>query len=212
MAHDEKPGADERTDHYEAICGLTLAVLAAVLAVVDLGGGKFGEDELISHSEKAGAYLWYQSKGIKETLAEGQADMLKALVTSGVIAADKAPAVDSLITDIEGKARRYGKEKKEILLGSAKVGKENWVQDVGGEMGKVIGAKEWEEKADGLNGAGDIFDMATLFLQLCLVMGAISLVLQGSKLRWGFYVTMVIMGVVGSVYGSQAFRAALAVP
>jgi len=212
MAEGQTTPNDDGNDNYEAYCGLTLAVLAAVLAVVDLGAGKFGEDELIAHSEKAGAYLWYQSKGIKETLAEGQRDMLKALVLSGTIAPDKTAAVEALAAAVEKDADRYGKEKKEILLGSAKVGKENWVQDIGGEMGKVIGAKEWEAKSEGLNGAGDVFDTATLFLQLCLVVGAISLLMKQPKLRWGFFAAMVVMGLVGTVYGVQAYRIALAVP
>jgi hypothetical protein len=37
---------------FELISGLTLAVLAAVLAVVDLGGGKYGDDEIIGTNEK----------------------------------------------------------------------------------------------------------------------------------------------------------------
>jgi hypothetical protein len=92
------------------------------------------------------------------------------------------------------------------------VGKENWVQDVGGELGKVKGAKEWEERTAGLNDAGDVFDVATLFLQLCLVMGAISLVLQQNRLRWGFFTVMVLLGALGGIYGYRAFTLALAVP
>ena len=37
-----------------------------------------GDEELIATEEKVSAYLWYQSKGIKESQAEGQRDLLHA--------------------------------------------------------------------------------------------------------------------------------------
>ena len=198
---------EEKGKWFEGWCGLTLAVFAAVLAVTDLGAGKYGDDELIAHNAKNGAYLWYQSKGIKETLVEGQRDTLKALVQAGSIQPAQVPAIETMIASLDADATRYGKEKKEILLGSQTVGQENWVQDVGGEMGKVIGANEWEAQAAGLEKAGDIFDIATFFLQLCLVTGAISLILQLDRMRWSFFAGMVVLGLLGSWFSVQAFLA-----
>lgn len=199
---------EDKNRRFEIWCGLVLAVFAAVLAITDLGAGRYGDDELIAHNEKNGAYLWYQSKGIKETLVEGQRDTLKALVQAGSIRPDQLPAIQTVITSLEADADRYGKEKKEILLGSATVGEAGWVQDVGGEMGKVVGAKEWETQAEGLGKAGDIFDISTFFLQLCLVAGAISLLLQVDRLRWSAFFGMVILGVIGSGFSVLAFLAA----
>jgi hypothetical protein len=199
---------EEETDNrFEGWCGLVLAVFAAVLAVTDLGAGKYGDDELIAHNQKSGAYLWYQSKGIKETLVEGQRDTLKALVQAGSIRPEQVPAIETMITSLDADATRYGKEKKEILLGSQAVGQENWAQDVGGEMGKVTGANEWEAQANGLGKAGDVFDYSTFFLQLCLVAGAISLILRVDRMRWIFFSAMVVLGLIGSWFSVQAFLA-----
>ncbi|HVS00290.1 MAG TPA: DUF4337 domain-containing protein, partial [Thermoanaerobaculia bacterium] len=164
---------EEKGKSFEVWCGVVIALFAAVLAITDLGAGKYGDDELLAHNEKNGAYLWYQSKGIKETLVEGQRDTLQALVASGSIQPSQLPAVQALIQDLNGRADRYGKEKSEILLGSRTVGQANWVQDVDGEMGKVTGAKQWETRSSTLGAAGDTFDYSTFFLQLCLVLGAI---------------------------------------
>lgn len=205
--------ADEGEDSgkgFEMLTGLTLAVLAAVLAVTDLGGGRFGDDELIAHNEKSSAFQWYSSKGIKQSLTEGQIDTLEVLLKAGSIAPEVRPGIETLTAELKVKAERYGKEKKEILLGSSKVGQENWAQDVDGEMGKVVGAEEYEALAAGLGEAGDWFDYSTLFLQLCLVMGAISLVIQSEKAKWGFYGLMVGMGVLGSILSFVAFSKALA--
>ncbi|MBL8431496.1 MAG: DUF4337 family protein, partial [Dechloromonas sp.] len=54
----------EKSSTFEMICGLTLAILAAVLAITDLGAGKYGDDEIIAHNQKANAFEWYQAKGI----------------------------------------------------------------------------------------------------------------------------------------------------
>jgi hypothetical protein len=194
--------------HFETWCGVVIAVFAAVLAIADLGAGKYGDDELIAHNEKGGAYLWYQSKGIKETLVEGQRDTLKALVDAGSIKPEQLPAIQTMIQSLDGDATRYGKEKKEILLGSKAVGQENWVQDVGGEMGKVTGAQEWQAKADALGDVGDVFDYSTLFLQLCLVLGAMSLILQDAKLGRAFFIAMIVLGAIGTGFAVMAFMQA----
>lgn len=196
---------------FETWCGLVIALFAAVLAITDLGAGKYGDDELIAHNEKGGAYLWYQSKGIKETLVEGQRDTLKALVEAGSIKPEQLPAISKMVESLDADAARYGREKREILQGSKTVGQENWAQDVGGEMGKVIGAQEWQAKADALNDVGDVFDYATFFLQICLVMGAISLILQDAKLGRTFFTTMIVLGLIGTGFALMAFVQAGAV-
>lgn len=200
--------AEETEDgrkRFETWCGLVIALFAAVLAITDLGAGKYGDDELIAHNEKGGAYLWYQSKGIKETLVEGQRDTLKALVEAGSIKPEQLPAIRKMVESLDADATRYGKEKKEILLGSKTVGQEGWAQDVGGEMGKVVGAQEWQAKADALNDVGDVFDYATFFLQICLVMGAISLILQDAKLGRTFFTVMIVLGLIGTGFAILAF-------
>jgi len=204
-------GNGDGSKHFETWCGVVIALFAAVLAITDLGGGKYGDDELIAHNEKGSAYLWYQSKGIKETLVEGQRDTLQALVQAGSIRPEQLPAIEKMIQDLDGDATRYGKEKKEILLGSKTVGQDNWAQDVAGEMGKVIGAEEWKAKADALNDAGDVFDYSTFFLQICLVMGAMSLILQHARMRNIFFTAMIVLGLVGLGFSVMAFLQATAI-
>jgi uncharacterized protein DUF4337 len=210
MAEDNGPGQGKKS--FEVLCGVLIAVFAAALSITDLGAGKFGDDELIAHNEKGNAYLWYQSKGIKETLVEGQRDTLQALVAADSIRPEQLPAVASLIQKLDGKVKRYGKEKAEILQGSKVVGPGNWAQDVDGKMGQVVGAKEWEEKANVLNDVGDTFDYADFFLQLCLVFGAISLVIHRAGMQRAFFWMMNLLGVIGIAVSAYAFYLASHVP
>ena len=195
----------EKSSTFEMICGLTLATLAAVLAITDLGAGKYGDDEIIAHNQKANAFDWFQAKGIKQSLVEGQRDLLRILLESRVIPADAEGKMGKLLSSLDSDIGRYQKERKEILLGSKVVGQENWVLEEDGKLGQVKGAREWEAEAKALGAAGDTFDIATFFLQICLVMGAVSLILKGERMRNSFYGMMLLLGAVGAVYSVMAF-------
>lgn len=67
---------------FELLCGVTLTIFAAIIALCDLSAGRFNSDALIANNEKASGYTWYQSKSVKGTLAEGQRD--GGLVVCGV--------------------------------------------------------------------------------------------------------------------------------
>lgn len=190
---------------FEVLCGLTLAVLAAVLAITDIGGGRFGDDEIIAHNQKTNAFNWYQAKAVKESLIEGQRDMLKVMMDSGAIPAKTQDQMTKLIFTLNKEIDRYKREKAEILRGSASVGESAWAVEQDGKLGKVKGALEWEQEAEKLGAAGDTFDLAVLFLQICLVMGAISLILKGERLRNFFYVSMLGLGGLGSYFSALAF-------
>lgn len=202
---------EAKNSRFELMCGVVIAIFAAVLAVTDLGAGKFGDDQIIASNEKASAYQWYQSKSIKESLVEGQQSLIETLSAAGVVQADKVEALAQYSKKLQNDISRYKAEKNEILHGSQKVGEANWVQEVDGKKGAVTGAEEWGEKADGLDSAGDIFDRATLFLQLCLVVGAITLILQDARSRRAFFVLVNLLGIIGTVIAVVAFKAALAV-
>ena len=149
--------------------------------------------------------MWYQSKSIKQSLAEGNKELLTSLLESGVIAKEKRRSIDSMVSNLDSEIKRYGKEKKEILLGSKAVGEENWMQEIDGEMGKVLGVKDWEVTHSKLGNAGDYFDMGTLFLQLCLVMGAICLISSSNTSKKRFFFTMIALGIIGACFTAHAY-------
>lgn len=203
---------EDRAQRIERKIGLTLALFAAVLAVVDLGGGKYGGDEIIGTNEKANLYQWYQSKSIKQSIVEQEAQLLSSLLASGSVTTEGR----QVLRDQQQRAResiaRYDLEKREILLGSAAVGPAGQVLEVDGEKGRIIGTKPWERTLSQLGTAGDQFDMATLWLQLALVFGAISLVINSDKLKTSFYYALVIGSLVGTGFGVQAFHTAMTDP
>lgn len=197
--------SDESNSNFEVRCGVVIAIFAAIMAVSDLIAGKYGDDEIIGANEKAAAYMWYQSKSIKETLVEGEKSLLESLQEAGAIQASAKAGVRDHIADLDRKIQRYRKEKNEILKGSQAVGKENWVQDIKGELGKIIGAQEIEAHLASLATAGDRFDMSSLFFQVCLVLGAMSLILKKTHLQNLFFAGMIMLGSLGTGISLWAF-------
>jgi hypothetical protein len=197
--------SEEGGDVFEMMTALTLAVVAAVLAASDLGGGKYGDDEIIGTNEKAAAYAWYQSKSIKQGQIEAEHDLLAGLVKAGAIQPVAVPAVEAHLVELSADAARYKVEKREILEGSAAVGPEGQTLDKDGVKGVITGAQEWEHKLEVLGAAGDQFDLSALYLQMSLVMGTIALVLKSPKLQWAFYGLMVLLGLGGAGYAWIAF-------
>ncbi|MDZ4756580.1 MAG: DUF4337 domain-containing protein [Bacteroidota bacterium] len=198
----------ENNNKFEMMCGLTLAIMATILSVIDLGAGKYGDDEIIAINEKSAAYQWYQSKSIKETSVEAQHDLVKTLVDGGVVKNAEVEDMKTFETKLEKKLDKYRKEKNEILKGSSKIPEAEWVQEKNGKKGEIIGAEEWTEKADKLGSAGDIFDLSGLFLQICLVLGAVALVMKNRKLKWAFFLMMLLLGTIGLIYGWNAYQVA----
>ncbi len=194
---------------FETRCGVMIAIFAAIMAITDMFGGKYGEDEIKFINEKSSAYMWYQAKSIRETVTEGQRDMINTLIENKSIAGDSAQKLKDHTEKLDTKVKRYGKEKNEILKGSASVGEANWAQDVDGKMGQVTGALEYQKKIEVLGIAGDNFDLSSLFLQLCLVMGAIGIVVKKPHLQKAFFYIMLSLGIIGSIYSVLAMRIAV---
>ncbi len=202
MSQEQEEGKEKNT---EMMIGLLVAFFGAVLAIAGIGSGKYGGDQNMAAAEATKAYAWYQSKSIKNTSLDAQKDLLVALTKSGAINKDYATGVDTFITKLEKKSERYKKEMKEILEGSDKVGKENWIQDKNGEMGVIIGAQEWEEKTAYLEMVGNWFNYTNLFLNLCLVLGAICLVINNDKAQKLFFTSMMVLGIIGTILCIYSF-------
>jgi hypothetical protein len=195
----------------EAFFGVSITILASILAINELGGGKFAEDELAAGNEKTTAFMWYQAKSIKETAVKCQADLIDSLLTHGLVNETREDAIRHLRDNLQQQIARYKLEKTEILNGSAQVGRENWVQDVDGHLGQVIGALEFEAKQERLSKASDWFDVSSLFLQISLVLGAVGLIMYARKLKLSFFFGMLVLGIIGTFFCAMAYMSAFGV-
>lgn len=197
----QPPEMSPGDDRFDTRCGVMLAIFASILAIMDLGGSYSDYGMNYAQAEKVNAYAWYNSKSIKENLTEGQRDTLVSLLAAGVIGAEHAAATRGYVAQLDKKIERYEHEKEEIMLGSAAVGKDKWSQELDGKLGQVFGAKGWEAQSDAYGAVSEIFDLGNLFLQICLVVGAISLVVRTDVSRQRFYRGAIGLGVMGTCIG-----------
>lgn len=152
-------------------------------------------------------------KDAKPDAAAAPASAPAAPATPASASGDLRAELEKKVQKIDAKIRRYEIEKEIIMNGARKMPAEKMDElkkideQSYEEMKAVYGAKEWEAKTGALGGAGDLYDLATLFLQMCLVLGAIALVLQQKALKTVFAVTMILLGLSGSFYTYRALTA-----
>ncbi|TVZ14516.1 DUF4337 domain-containing protein [Maribacter sp. MAR_2009_72] len=184
----------------EAIGGVLIAIFAALMAISQMVNGELEEEMMIAHNNVVSYSNWYQSKSIKESLKESEYDYLNALISTGIVTEDKIPIVEEKIKAVQYKIEKYGAEKTEILNGSASVGQDNWTQDLEGELGKITGVKEWQELAASYDYATKKFDYGMLFYQICIVLGAVCIIIYDNPLlQKSLIVLMIIFGIIGSI-------------
>jgi hypothetical protein len=204
-------GTASEGKNIELFIGVLIAVFAAILSINDLGGGRYGDDEMIAHKESAAMYEWSQAKSIKSILCQNQLQSLTTLEVTNTIKEGHEKIVDSIKNSQSKDIARYKKEMDEIRNGSANIDKKDWVikDEKTGALGNVTGAAEWKAEAEKLGEAGDKFDLASLFLQICIVFGAISLVIQKTSTRKMFLYLMIGMGIVGTYFMIHAYSIAM---
>ncbi len=193
------------SERAEAVGGVLIALFAALMAISQMVNGELEEEMMIAHNNVVSYSNWYQSKSIKESLKESELDYLTALISSGIVTDDNFKVIEDKIASVQKNIDKYSAEKTEILYGSAFVGNENWTQDIEGEMGIITGVKEWQQLAATYDYATKKFDYGMLFFQICIVLGAVCIIIYDNPiLQKSLIVLMIIFGITGtilSIYG-----------
>ncbi|SMF26963.1 DUF4337 family protein [Pseudobacteriovorax antillogorgiicola] len=185
--------------HLEMMYGMSIALFAALLAVVDMQSGAVDTEEIKLVVGQNNAYQWYQAKSIKASLTKSQVEMIRLM-------AHQEPdreAVQKKLEALEGKLQEYRAEQNEILVGSANLAPEQWVQKVDGVLGKVVGANEYQNKLEAVAIKGETFDRSILWLQLSMVLGALGLLMSRVPTKIVLLIATLFCGLAGAFYGYQ---------
>jgi hypothetical protein len=189
------------SERFEAMAGVMIAVFASILALTDLVGGNINDQKSLADVKHIETYNWYQSKSLKQTMQENHFETLRIMNT----ASHDTKLIATLEANVKAEIEKYKKEKKEILFGSANIPKNEWAQDLDGELGKIIGVKEWEKISAKLSHAASKFDLSKLLLHICLVLGAVSIIIMDNpplqKSLLGGMITTGILGIIISLWG-----------
>ena len=188
---------------FELMYGVCLALFAALLAVVDLQSGIVGTEEIKLVVGQNNAHQWYQAKSIKASLTRSQLETTELMMVGA-----KPQVLEGLqgkVKILKEKLDLYGKEQREILLGSKAVGQEQWVQKIDGKLGQVTGAKGYDAFLEDVAERGSRFDRGILWLQLSMVLGALGLIMSSMVAKGLLLVGTVLCDLLGTYQGVLGF-------
>jgi Domain of unknown function (DUF4337) len=195
------------SERAEAYAGVLIAFFAAMMAISDLVNSNVEEEKNKAESKQNSYFSWYQSKSVKQSLQENELSTLEMLIKAGLVKAEKEAVVKEDIDKIKDNIKRYKKEKKEIMEGSSTLPESEWVQDLDGQMGKIVGVNQWEKIADKLDNATNKFDISMLFFQISLVLGAVCVVIYDNpKIQKMMIYLMVISGIAGIIFAAYGYH------
>ncbi len=148
MADVELP--EEANSPFERIVALSIAMLAVVLSFVDNTGDNAKTDGIVKTNHASNKWAYFQSKSLKENLAETSATLLANLT-----AADPAKA-QAKAEEMKMEVTRYESEKKEIMAE----------------------AKALEKEVEYAMSIDDRADEASLLLQIAIVICSIAILVK----------------------------------
>lgn len=146
----DAPELPEAKDPFEKTIALTIAIIAVILSFVENQGDNAKTDAIVKTGEMSNQWAYYQSKSLKENLAETSATLLGNLTPTAPDAA-KAKA-----EELRAEVVRYEGEKKVIRAD----------------------AEELQNQVKAALAIDDRCDMASLFLQISVVLCSVAILVR----------------------------------
>jgi hypothetical protein len=166
-AEDAKDSIDEIRERGGAkYIALLIAVLAALLAVVEMTGDNAKQDALKSNVDAANLWAFYQAKTIRQTSVRTDADRLE--VEMLVMPPAQAEAARNLLQNWRATIDRYESEP------STNEGRKEL----------TARARAAEESRDHAMAADNVLDFSSAALQIAIVLASASVVLGITWLAW----------------------------
>jgi hypothetical protein len=176
---------------------LTIAVLAAVMAVGDLGGDNAKDAMIHNNIQASDTWNFYQAKNIRQTFYKLQADALEREMAA---APDRAGRLQADLEKYKKTAARYEDEPDAAAPNDATKGE--------GKKQLMARAKSYQEAREVAERKNDSFDFAKMALQLAVVLGSVSILAVSRPLLWAAG----LLGVVGALLTLNGFLLLVALP
>lgn len=169
---------DEVKDHREKQVGLTIAILAIVLAIVSALGNEQDNEKIVRQIEASNGFAWYQAKRIRAGMNELMLEDLKIQTAGNPTEAQRA-TIHKLEARLAAKNAEYKSENDKILKD----------------------AEDNKRAAELADARGNRFDRAEIILQVSVVLCSITLL---TKVRTFFFVGLAL-AVMGTGFGIWAY-------
>jgi hypothetical protein len=162
-----KTPAEIARENFELRSAVTVAVLAAVLAIVTSYSRDAGSTAQLASTQAADAWSYYQSETMKAHTFEVERDLIQVLAPGAVDEAKRAAFVASCAQQAE----KYQKKKAE----------------------EEVKARDFERQVDDANRCGTRYGQGSLLLQIAVVIVSVSFIVRRSPL----YFSGLLLGLSG---------------
>jgi hypothetical protein len=103
--HELEEAAEKAREPFDRIVGATMAIVAAILALVSVLGHLTTTEELLHQQKASDQWAYYQSKSIRRYQSESAADVLRAI---------PGPAAAAAAKKYDANVDKYVRDAKEI--------------------------------------------------------------------------------------------------
>lgn len=157
---------------------LTTTVLAVAAAISSLKGGGFSTQIQLKNTQEANRWAFYQSKSLKQNLAELERESMAVLALEARTPEGRAQA-EKALARATGEAHRYEQEKAEIKADAEK-----------------LAAEQAELKRH-----GGSFGLAVMLLQIAIMMSSVGALIKKPVMWW----VGLVFGLGGLGYMANGF-------
>ena len=173
--------AEEKKETWLSYLALSTVILAVCATLSTFKGGGFSTRSVMSQTQAANQWSYYQAKSVKGYIYEMQKDKLELeLLSMGA----KAPK--GIVDEYRKKIEEYGKKLARYETEKAEIQKE---------------AKHHEQVRDDAQKHGQTFGIAVIFLQIAILLSSIAALVK-KKLVW---IIGMAVGIAGIVYFADGF-------
>ena len=197
--HEER-AESHAVDRFRSRAALMIAVMAAVLAVGDLGGGNATDDMIGSNIKASDTWAFYQAKNVRQNLYKLAAEELETDLASGVLPADQRASAEERLKDYRATIARYDSEPDAEAPNDPLKGE--------GKKQLSARAKSYEAAFEEASARDNNFDLAEVALQLALVLGSVAILAVN---RW-ILILSATLGVIGTLLTVNGFLLAFTLP
>jgi hypothetical protein len=176
--------AEEPKEKWLNYLALTTVILAVCATLSTFKGAGYSTSSVLSQTQAANQWAYYQAKSIKGYLYEIQKEALELEYKK-----DKAKVAKALSNEYEKKIELYAQKLKKYDEEKAVISKE---------------AKRLELKRDDAQKHSQVFGMAVIFLQIAILLSSIAALMK-RKVVWVIGLSAGCIGVVYFVNGFVMF-------
>lgn len=173
--------AEETKEKWLNYVALTTVIFAVFATLSTFNGAKYSTRSVLSQTQAANQWAYYQAKSIKGYLYENQMESMEMEMpkSRGTMSKPTAEAYEKKMDFYRQKIEKYDAEKKDIF-------KE---------------AKQMESVRDASQKHSSIFGLAVIFLQIAILLCSISALMKKKPL----WILGSVTGLVGSLYFVNGF-------